>query len=72
MEKKGRAKGYFKTILNVALGAGTVVGGAYILSRLKEKQDVEIRLERMEQVLDELAGTEETKGARYRVKKENE
>lgn len=72
MEKKERAKGYFKTILNVALGAGAVVGGAYVFSRLKEKQDTEIRLERMEQILEEISETEEIKGAKYRVKKENE
>jgi len=55
METKNRAKGYLDKFLKVALGAGTVVGGAYVYSRLKEKQAVETRLERMGQIIDEIS-----------------
>ena len=55
METKNRAKGYLDKFLKVALGAGTVVGGAYVFSRLKEKQAVETRLERMGQIIDEIS-----------------
>lgn len=61
METKNRAKGYLNKFLKVALGAGTVVGGAYVYSRLKEKQAVETRLERMEQVIEEVSSLEEKK-----------
>ena len=54
METKNRGKGYLNKFLKVALGAGTVVGGAYVYSRLKEKQAVETRLERMEQIMEEV------------------
>lgn len=37
---------YVRTFLNIALGAGTVVGGAYLFSRVKEKQETETRMER--------------------------
>lgn len=52
-----KAKKYLNTLLNITLGAGAVIGGAYVFDRLKEKQNTEIRLERMEQILDELAET---------------
>lgn len=55
METKSRTEKYFRTFLNIAAGAGAVVGGAYFFSRLKEKQDTETRLERMEQIVDEIA-----------------
>lgn len=53
-EMKNKAKSYAGSFLKVALGAGAVIGGAYVVSRVKEKQDTEIRLERMEQILDEI------------------
>lgn len=52
---------YLKKGANVALGAGTIVGGAYILSRLKEKQNMETRIERLEQIVEKI-GKEEEKG----------
>lgn len=45
----------FGTFLSIAIGAGAVIKGAYIYSRIKEKQGTEERLERMEQTLDEIA-----------------
>ncbi|WP_333654140.1 hypothetical protein [Dissulfurispira sp.] len=52
---KTSSKRYIGSFLKVALGAGTVISGAYVFSRLKEKQDSETRLERMEQMLDEIS-----------------
>lgn len=54
MEITNKTKGYFRSLLNIAMGAGTVVSGAYIYSRIKEKQETEKRLERMEQILEEI------------------
>lgn len=54
METKHKTKRYLRTFLNIAAGAGAVVGGAYVFSRLKEKQNTETRLERMEQILEEV------------------
>jgi hypothetical protein len=59
METKNKYKGYFRTFLNIAAGAGAVVGGAYVFSRIKEKQDTEIRLERMEQIIEKISSPEE-------------
>lgn len=59
METKERAKVYLRTFFNIAAGAGAVIGGAYIFSRIKEKQDTETRLERMEQMVEELSAKEE-------------
>ncbi len=61
METKNKARSYLKTFLNIFAGAGAVVGGAYILSRIKEKQDTEIRLERMEQIIEKISSAEELK-----------
>lgn len=47
--------------LNVALGAGVVLGSSYLFSRIKEKQEIEARLDRMEQILDKLSGEEPKK-----------
>lgn len=68
METKNRTKTYLGSFLNIALGAGAVIGGAYVVSRLKEKQDTEIRLERMEHILEEISESEEIKGTKYKVK----
>lgn len=51
-------KTYAGSLLKGALGAGTVIGGAYLVSRLKEKQNTETRLERMEQILEEIKSEE--------------
>lgn len=54
MENSNKTKDCLIAFLNIVAGAGAVVGGAYVLSRLKEKQNTEIRLERMEQILEEI------------------
>jgi hypothetical protein len=56
----GMRKGmsYFGNVLKVTLGAGAALGGAYLLSRVGEKQDAEASLSRLEQMLAELAETE--------------
>ncbi len=53
-EMKDKARMYAGSFLKFALGASAVIGGAYVVSRIKEKQDTEIRLERMEQILEEI------------------
>ncbi|HBG06144.1 MAG: hypothetical protein A2075_02480 [Geobacteraceae bacterium GWC2_58_44] len=57
----GMRKGmnYFGSALKVTLGAGVALGGAYLLSRVGEKQETESSLSRLEQMLSELAATEE-------------
>ncbi len=47
---------YLRPVLNIALGAGAVVGGAYVVSRIREKQDTETRLDRLEQMVESLSG----------------
>jgi hypothetical protein len=61
MEKDATRKGagYFGSALKVTLGAGVALGGAYLLSRVSEKQDTEASLSRLEQMLAELSATEE-------------
>lgn len=55
---------FFGQALKVTLGAGVALGGAYLLSRVGEKQSTEASLSRLEQMLSELAVTEEPeKGA---------
>ena len=58
METKNRAKTYLSSFLKIALGAGTVIGGAYVVSRIKEKQDTELRLERLEQMVEDISSSE--------------
>ncbi|OPY67613.1 MAG: hypothetical protein A4E57_02205 [Syntrophorhabdaceae bacterium PtaU1.Bin034] len=60
MEARSKSKRYLGGFLNVALGAGAVISGAYIFSRLKEKRDTETRLERMEQILEKIASEDES------------
>jgi hypothetical protein len=43
------------SFLKFALGAGAVIGGAYVIFRLQERQNTDVRLERMEQLLTELS-----------------
>ena len=65
MENKGmgngmrKGMGYFSSAMKVTLGAGVALGGAYLLSRVGEKQDTESSLSRLEQMLSELAETRE-------------
>lgn len=56
MDMGNKSKRYGSALLNIALGASTVVGGAYIISRITEKQEAETRLERLEQILKEARG----------------
>ena len=51
-----------KPILNILFGAGAVVGGVYIYSRIKEKQETETRLDRMEQMIETLSEKKESAG----------
>ena len=50
---------YLSSALRVALGAGTVLGGAFIISRIKDKQSMEARIERLEQMVQQLSTSEE-------------
>ncbi len=65
MESNGMSNGmrkgmsYFGSALKVTLGAGVALSGAYLLSRVGEKQDTEASLSRLEQMLSELAQTAE-------------
>lgn len=61
METANKTKKYLSSFLNIALGAGTVIGGAYIFSRINEKQNTETRLDRMEQILKWLSEETESK-----------
>lgn len=45
---------YFGNALKVSLGAGAALGGAYLFSRIKEKQTSETSMSRVEQMLEEL------------------
>lgn len=58
METENKTIKYGKALLNIALGASTVVGGAYLVSRVTEKQETETRLDRLEQILKEAVGEE--------------
>uniref|UniRef100_C6E4A5 Uncharacterized protein n=1 Tax=Geobacter sp. (strain M21) TaxID=443144 RepID=C6E4A5_GEOSM len=75
MEKDGMNNGmrkglsYFGSALKVSLGAGVALGGAYLLSRVGEKQDTESSLSRLEQMLSELAATQEPEKAVGKRKK---
>lgn len=51
-----RPRDYVKTALSLGLGAGAIVGGAYLFSRIGEKQETETRLERLEQIVEKLSG----------------
>ncbi len=71
MERNGMSKGmsYFGNALKVTLGAGVALGGAYLLSRVGEKQDTESSLSRLEQMLAELAEARETEKVTAKRKK---
>ncbi|MCX7873070.1 MAG: hypothetical protein N2327_01375 [Caldimicrobium sp.] len=49
---KGRK--YLKKAVDVALGAGTVLIGAFYISKIREKGQIRERLERMENILEKL------------------
>jgi len=68
MAETGRS--YLSIALKIALGAGAVLGTAYLFSRLREKRDVEERLDRLERMLERLAASEdaEVEADRYAEK----
>ncbi len=55
MEKMDMARRYLDDALKIAAGAGLVISAAYIISRIKEKQETEARLSRMERILEKLS-----------------
>jgi len=55
----GKGRKYLDSALRVALGAGAVFGSAYVLSRIKERQAMETRLNRLEQMVETLSVSEE-------------
>ena len=56
-----KTRTYLGSLLSIAGGAGAVLVGAYIFSRIKERQETETRLERIEQILQKLAEEQEKK-----------
>lgn len=56
-----KTRTYLGSLLSIAGGAGAVLVGAYIFSRIREKQEKEARLERIEQILQKLAEEQEKK-----------
>jgi len=56
-----KTRTYLGSLLSIAGGAGAVIVGAYIFSRIKERQGTETRLERMEQMLEKLSEEQEKK-----------
>lgn len=57
----GKTGMYFGSLLNILSGATAVFLGTYVFSRIKEKQEIESRLERIEQILQQLAEEKEKK-----------
>jgi len=51
---------YLGNALKITLGAGAALGGTYLINRIREKQNAETGLSRLEQMLEELlkAGAE--------------
>ncbi len=56
-----KTRTYLGSLLSIAGGAGAVLVGAYIFSRIKERQEKETRLERIEQILQKLVEEQEEK-----------
>ncbi len=52
---------YLRSALNLALGAGAALGGSYVVSRLRERQDKDATLARLEQMLAQLTKIETEK-----------
>ncbi len=61
MKIVNKTRRYLGSLLHIAGGASVVLGGAYIFSRIKEKQERETRLERIEQILHRLVEEKEKK-----------
>lgn len=51
---------YFGNALKLALGAGVALGGSYMVCRVKNNQDSETSLSRLEQMLEELLAASKT------------
>ncbi|MCL4501253.1 MAG: hypothetical protein M1438_05280 [Deltaproteobacteria bacterium] len=49
---------YLRSIPKIALGAGIILIGAYLFSRVKERQDLEARLDRLQEMIEKLAAAE--------------
>ena len=56
-----KTRTYLGSLLSIAGGAGAVLVGAYIFSRIKERQEAETQLERIEQTLQKLVEEQEKK-----------
>lgn len=56
-DMKNSGMKYFSNALKVTLGAGAALGGSYLLCRIKDKQDSETSLSRLEKMLEELTET---------------
>lgn len=56
-DMKNSGMKYFSNALKVTLGAGAALGGSYLLCRIKDKQDSETSLSRLEKMLEELIET---------------
>ena len=56
-----KTRTYLGSLLSIAGSAGAVLVGAYIFSRIKERQETETRLERIEQILQKLVEEQEKK-----------
>ena len=73
MRAMNKSKRYLRSGLSILLGAGATLGGSFLVSRIREKQDVETRLGRLEQMLEEIgegsASQPATKKAAPRKKK---
>lgn len=59
MKTMHRGRRYLRSGFSILLGAGATLGGSFLLSRIREKQDVETRLGRLEQMLEQV-GEEKT------------
>jgi hypothetical protein len=57
MSMKHTGLRYLRSGLTVLLGAGATLGTSFLISRLKEKQEAESRMDRLEQMIDDLGGT---------------
>lgn len=53
---------YLGSVFNIFTGAAAVFLGTYVFSRMKEKQETETRLERIEQMMQKLMEEKEKKG----------
>lgn len=46
---------HLRSALSLALGIGSAITGSYLMNRVKEKQEVESRLDRIEAIVEKLA-----------------